>query len=241
MNEPVPTESQAEAMLRRVSPEGRARALAEQRKRQRATMRLVLRCLMAGLAVVLAMGAAYNFLMVPSGATLFIGLVVFAVACLSIFLASRRRAVTHTQLAEAPLAALPGQVAEWLEARRAALPPAAAARLDGIVARLEAMAPQLAPLEPNGPAAASVRRLLGREMPALLEHYQTIPVTLRASPRDGGPSADAQLVNGLGIAEAELGRMTEQLARGAFDELATQNRFLELKYEGEGGLNSGGG
>ena len=33
--------------------------------------------------------------------------------------------------------------------------------------------------------------------------------------------------------------MTEQLARGDLDGLATQHRFLELKYEGEGGLSSG--
>jgi len=241
MNEPVRTESQAQAMLRRVSPEGRARALAEQRKRQRATRHLVIRCMAAGLAIILAMGAAYNFLMTPKALTLIGGLAMLLIAWFSIVRMSRRPAVTPARLGDAPLAALPGQIAEWLEAQRPALPAPAAERLDGIVARLEAMGPQLAPLDPHGPAAASVRRLLSRELPALLEHYQTIPVTLRAGPRDGGPSADAQLVGGLGIAEAEIGRMTEQLARGAFDELATQNRFLELKYEGEGGLSSGGG
>jgi hypothetical protein len=236
MNDPVP--SQAEAMLRRVSPEGRARALKEQRKRQQANMRLVLRCLLAGVALVLALGAVNMFLSPLTPLALIGGLAVFLLACFAIVRAGRRPAVTPTRLAEAPLAALPEEVAHWLEAQRASLPAPAINLLDGIVARLEAMAPQLAPLDPQGPAAGSVRRLLTRDMPALLEHYQTIPVTLRAAPRDGGASADAQLVNGLGIAEAEIGRMTEQLARGAFDELATQNRFLELKYEGDSGLSS---
>ena len=237
MNDPVP--SQAEAMLRRVSPEGRARALAEQRRRQRTTMRLVGRCLLAGLVIILALAAA-NILLAPLAPAAWIGgLVLFLLACAGIGFASRAKPVTAETIAAAPLAALPGQIAAWLEAQRPHLPPAAAGLADAIAARLGAMGPQLAPLDPNGPAAASVRRLLGRELPALLEHYQTIPLSLRAAPRDGGPSADAQLVGGLGIAEAEIGRMTEQLARGAFDELATQNRFLELKYQGEGGLSSG--
>jgi hypothetical protein len=241
MNDPVQVPSQAEAMLRRVSPEGRAKALAEQRRKQKAMMRLVGRCLLAGLAILLALAAVNAFLSPLAPAAMIGGLVLFLLACFGIAFASRERAVTRETIAAAPLAALPEQIAAWLEAQRSQLPPAAADLVDTIAASLGAMAPQLAPLDPGGPAAESVRRLVGRELPALLEHYQTIPVTLRAAPRDGGASADAQLVNGLGIAEAEIGRMTEQLARGAFDELATQNRFLELKYEGEGGLGSGGG
>mgnify|MGYP007088053675 CR=1 FL=1 len=31
--------------------------------------------------------------------------------------------------------------------------------------------------------------------------------------------------------DAEIGRMSEQLASGDLDKLATQNRFLELKYQ----------
>ena len=31
----------------------------------------------------------------------------------------------------------------------------------------------------------------------------------------------------------EVARMSEQLAGGEFDALATQNRFLELKYQGD--------
>jgi hypothetical protein len=111
---------------------------------------------------------------------------------------------------------------------------------DLISARLDAMTPQLAQLDPREPAADSVRRLLSTELPRLIDHYRAIPEPLRAEARDGNASADARLVDALGIAEAQIGRMTEQLARGAFDELATQHRFLELKYEGEGGLSSGG-
>jgi hypothetical protein len=38
------------------------------------------------------------------------------------------------------------------------------------------------------------------------------------------------------VIDAEVTRMTEQLARGAFDEVATQRRYLELKYDGAGSL-----
>jgi hypothetical protein len=240
MNDPVRVPSQAEAMLQRVSPEGRARALKEQRRRQRARMRIVGRCLAASILVALALAAVNAWLVPVTPAILAAAIALLALAWAGIGYAARPRKLNAQHLAETELAALPGRVAHWLEAQRPSLPPPAASLVDGIVAKLEAMAPQLEPLDPRGPAAESVRRLLARELPALIEHYQTIPVTLRAAPRDGDPSADARLAGGLGIADAEIGRMTEQLARGAFDELATQNRFLELKYQGEGGLSSGG-
>ena len=63
-----------------------------------------------------------------------------------------------------------------------------------------------------------------------------MPVSLRARAGADGRTADAQLVDGLALIDGEVARMTEQLARGAFDEVATQGRYLELKYRGEGEL-----
>ena len=45
-------------MMRRVSPEGRARALKEQQRRQKATNRLILRCLLAGVIIALLLWGA---------------------------------------------------------------------------------------------------------------------------------------------------------------------------------------
>lgn len=42
---------------------------------------------------------------------------------------------------------------------------------------------------------------------------------------------ETQLIEGLSVIDAEIGRMSEQLASGDLDKLATQNRFLELKYQ----------
>jgi hypothetical protein len=46
-------------------------------------------------------------------------------------------------------------------------------------------------------------------------------------------SPDKQLVEGLHVVDAELQRMSEQLASGDLHKLATQGRYLELKYQGD--------
>jgi hypothetical protein len=240
MQDPARVPSQAEAMMKRVSPEGRARALKEQRKRQREQMRIVTRCLLASILVAVALAAVNAWLMPVTPLILAAAVAILAAAWAGIGYAARPRRLTAAHLSEANLAALPGATAAWLEAQRPALPPPAVNLVDRISARLEAMTPQLATLDPREPAAESVRRLLSTELPRLIDHYRTIPDTLRAESRDGGVSPDARLVDALGIAETQIGRMTEQLAAGAFDELATQHRFLELKYEGDSDLSTDG-
>ncbi|GAA0296322.1 hypothetical protein GCM10009087_02610 [Sphingomonas oligophenolica] len=232
MTDPLPIPSQAEAMMRRVSPEGRARAMKEQQRRQKARNRLVLRCVLAGIAIALALWAV-NALVTPVGsAGLIAAIIAFVAACVAIGMTARERPATIATLGAAALHQLPERTGAWLESQRPALPAPAARLVDGIGVRLEAMTPQLARLEPNGPAADAVRKLLSTELPALLAGYREIPPTLRDQPRGDGQSPTAHLLHGLGVIDGEVGRMTEQLARGAFDELATQNRYLELKYDG---------
>jgi hypothetical protein len=62
-----------------------------------------------------------------------------------------------------------------------------------------------------------------------------VPEALRRTGRDG-PSPDRQLVDGLSVVDGEIARMTAQLASGDLHKLATQGRYLELKYRGEGDL-----
>lgn len=236
MSDVPPISSQAEAMLRRVSPEGRARAAREQARRRRATLRLVGRCLLALLLIALAVGAIGLWLAPITPPAIAVALILGVVACGAIAYVSREAPPSKAAIGSASLAALPERTAGWLEQQRAALPAPAARLLDGIELRLEAMTPQLRDLDPHGQAADAVRNLLAVELPGLIERHERVPATMRGEARDGRPSADAHLLSGLGIVDAEIARMTEQLARGAFDELATQNRFLELKYEGEGGL-----
>ena len=240
MNDPAPVPTQAEAMLRRVSPESRARALKQMQQRQRRQKRILGRGVRA---IALAMGAlvVVNALLVPVTALVLLAAVaIVALVWAGIVYAERPRALDAGSLSGEGLAALPGATAAWLETQRPALPPPAVQLVDRISARLDAMTPQLATLDPREPAAESVRRLLSTELPRLIDHYRAVPETLRAESRDGDASPDTRLVDALGIAETQIGRMTEQLASGAFDELATQHRFLELKYEGDADLSSEG-
>jgi len=223
-------------MMRRVSPEGRARAAKEQQRRQKARNRVIGRCVLAGIAIALVLWAVNALVMPVGAAALIAAIIAFVAACVTISVMARERPATRAMLGAAALHQLPEQTGAWLETQRPALPAPAVTLIDAIGVRLGALTPQLARLEPNGPAAEAVRKLLCTELPALLDGYQEIPATLRDQPRGDGQSANAHLLHGLGVIDSEVSRMTEQLARGAFDELATQNRYLELKYDGGGAL-----
>ena len=85
-------------------------------------------------------------------------------------------------------------------------------------------------LDPQDPAAQDVRRLLSDHLPELVTGYQSIPQPMRREERNGRVP-EQQLIDGLGVIDAEIARMSEQLASGDLNKLATQNRFLELKYQ----------
>lgn len=230
------TTDQARAMLDRVSPEGRARALKAQRRRQAATNKLILRCLLAGVITAAALAAAIE-LGLPIGSAGILGAIVaWMVVCFAIVRAARERPATSDSLAATRLHQLPDVAGRWLEGQRAALPAPAIGVADDILKRLEGMTPQLARLDPKEPAADAVRKLLCVELPDLVTNYHAVPPDLRNRADNGGQSADSHLVEALGVIDAEVARMTEQLARGAFDEVATQRRYLELKYDGTGSL-----
>lgn len=143
------------------------------------------------------------------------------------------RSVPIEKLSAAPLKALPLSTETWLSAQRRALPPPAQRLADGIGLKLEQLAPQLQTLDEREPAALEIRRLIADELPELVNGYVRVPSHLR---RDGlnGMSPDKQLVEGLSVVDSELQRMSEQLASGDLHKLATQGRYLEIKYQGDG-------
>lgn len=163
-------------------------------------------------------------------------LLVFALlAVVTAFLsfANLTPAVRAEQLVAVPLKALPARTEQWLETQRPALPAPAQTLLDGIGVRLEALSPQLAMLDENQPVAAEVRTLLGEQLPELIKGYARVPAGLRTVDRNGR-SPDAQLADALRLIDREIGEMSEQIAQGDLDSLATRGRFLEIKYQGEG-------
>lgn len=222
----------AEEFMRRVSPEGRARARRARERRRRAFWRVARRLFGATVAIFLAAIVA-GLVLGPIGDT---GVLVTALALVvawgAVLAFSRRPEPSAEALVQTDLALLPGRTEEWLERQRAALPAPAARLVDGIGVRLDAIAPQLNGLDPREPAAAEVRRLIGEDLPELVKGYQRVPASLRREARDG-PSPDAQLIDGLTLVDSELARMTEQLAAGDLDALATRGKYLELKYRGD--------
>lgn len=209
----------------------RHRSLSSRARQRRnvAVMRKVKYALGAVLAILIASVVA-GFIL-PLGTTgVMVALGAMIAAVLLVMALPGERAIAPQQLAETELAALPLKTEIWLESQRKALPAPAITLVDSIGVRLETLAPQLERLNPAEPAAQDIRRLLADHLPELVTGYQSIPVPLRREERNGRVP-EKQLVDGLGVIDAEIDRVTQQLASGDLDKLATQNRFLELKYQ----------
>ena len=136
-------------------------------------------------------------------------------------------------LPQSPLKLLPLRSEQWLEAQRPALPAPAQTLVDGIGVRLETLAPQLAALGEDAPAANEVRKLVGEQLPELIKDYGKVPPPLRNVPRNG-KTPDAELADSLRLIDSEIAEMTAQLAEGDLDLLSTRGRYLEMKYRDEG-------
>ncbi len=78
-----------------------------------------------------------------------------------------------------------------------------------------------------------MRRLLAEELPELVRGYQKVPRALRGQPLHGGHSPDRHVIEGLATIDEEIGRMQARLAADDVRALATQQRYLEIKYKGD--------
>ncbi len=207
---------------------------AQRRKRERAQRRLARKVKQIGWAgLIIAIAAFATGLFVPIGTTgVMMGALLFVIASLAILLLGGGEVEpTAESLPTTQLALLPLKTEEWLSTQRLALPAPAARLVDGIGVKLEALVPQLATLDEREPAAAAVRRLIGDELPELVKGYTRVPTALRRVDTDG-MMPERQLIEGLGVVDQELSRMSENLARGDLERLATQGKYLELKYQG---------
>lgn len=223
----------AEALLRRVSPEGRKLAQRARARRRAHAAKTAMRMGVA-LAAVVALAIVWGFAIGPIGQLGFLAaLVVLVVAWVGILAVSRAEEETPAMLAATDLPQLPARTESWLAAQRALLPAPAIRLADEIGAKLEALGPQLAALDPATPAATAARKLLAEELPELIQGYARVPAELRRVARDG-PAPDRQLIDGLQVVDDQLGRMSADLASGDLARLATQGRYLELKYKDDG-------
>jgi hypothetical protein len=141
---------------------------------------------------------------------------------------------TMESLRQTDLATLAGKTEIWLEAQRPMLPAPAITVMQDIGKRLDALAPQLQNLDDNDPASREVRKLVGEHLPELVNSYKRIPETLRRQDY-AGKTPEQQLVDGLKTIDREIETMTGQISRGELDKLATRGRYLEIRYDGDGG------
>lgn len=142
------------------------------------------------------------------------------------------RPVAIEQLVQAPIKSLPSQTERWLATQRPALPAPAVSLADAIGIKLDTLSAQLATLPDDEPAASEVRKLLGEQLPELIRGYNRVPEPLRRVERNGR-TPDQQLVDGLKIIDTEIAAMTQHLAQGDLDSLATRERYLQIKYQCE--------
>lgn len=218
--------SKAEELIRRASPEGRAAARRRRERRKQRAIRMMRRVFFLTLAILVA-AVAWGLTIGPIGGTGVMAVALgIVLAWVGVVLFSAEPEARVEELPQVPLKALPHRTEQWLDTQRPALPAPANRLIDQIGVRLEGLAPCVQSLDEREPAAMEVRRLVGEELPELVRGYQRVPQQLRRQ----GP--DAQLVEGLRVVESELARMTQQLASGDLDKLATQGKYLELKYRG---------
>jgi hypothetical protein len=233
----------AQDMMDRVSSEdGLERARRGYRRRMRSVVRILkvlLWMAIAAIVIPIAMITA-GLLLGPRGTE---GLIAAPLAVLTswaliLYFGLRKprapRALTRSEIAD-----LPARTSDWLEHQRELLPRQAEPRLDSIVKALQALAPQAQNLDPRVPGAGELRRLLAQELPELIHGYQRIPAALQRQPQFGGASPAERLVDALGTIEAQLDRTAQRLAADDLHALATQQRYLELKYK-DGAGNAGG-
>ena len=219
----------AEAVLRRHSDRGQSLSTRARQRRNAGLIRKVKYAFWAIIAVLL--GSAVAGFVLPLGVTgVMIALGVMIAALVVIALLPTQGQVKTEALAQTALTALPLKTEIWLENQRKALPAPAVTLVDSIGVKLEILAPQLERLNEQEPAAQEIRRLLADHLPELVTGYQSIPQPLRREERNGRVP-EKQLVEGLSVIDAEIARLSETLASGDLDKLATQNRFLELKYQ----------
>ncbi len=228
------TMERAEEILDRIRARTTPRQIKAHRRRVAGFFRRLKYAFFSLLAVALAGGLIGTFVTPLGIMGFFLMLVVMAIGFFTIMGWPQAAEPTPEAMARSDLPLLPSQTERWLEAQRPALPAPAQRLADEIGIKLEAIGPQFAQLDPREPAADEFRKLMAVELPELVEGYKRVPESMRRAERNGS-SPDKQLFEGLRVVDEELARMSENILSGDLNKLATQGRYLELKYRGEDG------
>ncbi|MXO89298.1 hypothetical protein GRI41_00490 [Altererythrobacter aquaemixtae] len=120
----------------------------------------------------------------------------------------------------------------WLEMQRSRLPKPIAASLTTIGSQLDELQPQLEEVDQKHPTAGEIRKLVGKDLPDMIEGFLKIPESLRYEEKNGTTPVK-QLENGLDVISREIDSINRQLAQGSIDDLAIRGRYLDYKYSGD--------
>ncbi len=145
---------------------------------------------------------------------------------------SRETPVRAESIAKASLPQLAQATDRWLDQQRRALPAPAQTLADTIGERIAALGPQLEVLNTAAPQAAELRRLVGEELPELINSYTRVPVSMRRTDRNGRV-AETELIDGMRLLDRQIDALSHDIAGQDMDRLSSHKRYLELRYEGD--------
>jgi len=225
---------QATTLARQLSEEAKERSRRKRKRARRMLKRLVMLLGLVALStLVIVVGMiSTGLLFGPRGVE---GLVTLPLVLLSvwsaIFYFGLRVKPAPRALPSTDMKLLPARTEAWLEEQRWALPAPAQNSLSSILTRLEALKPQMESLDPQSPRAFELRRLIAEELPELVEGYRKVPRALRGRPSLGGQSPDRHVIDGLATIDEQMAQLETQLSEQDLRALATQQRYLELKYK----------
>lgn len=228
--------ARAGELLNRLSPQAQRLAHRARQRRRAHALKKFGRIVMAGGALLIA-AVVWGLAISPIGGTgllVVIGLFLAAALLLGIF-PQFPESSTET-LINTDIKYLPAQTEVWIANQRKALPAPAQNQLDQIGLRLETLGPQLQAIDPREPAAQEIRKILAEHLPELVNGYKRVPEPLRREKQSNGQTPDEQLTGGLQLIDEEIAEMTRNIAAGDLDKLATQGKFLELKYRDPDGV-----
>lgn len=220
-------------LLNRTSERYRAQGSRQREWRQQSIGKRIGRIAIADVAILVAATVIGWFVPLGIGGALLVMLLLVAATFgLAVMPGSAMPEIKPETFHQTPIRILPLKTEQWLARERMNMPAQAARQVDDIEKRLETLGPQLAGLDEGTPAASEIRKLLADNLPGLVESYNRVPAPLRTVDRNG-KTPDQQLADGLAVIGREIAQMTEQLASGDLDLLATRGRYLQIKYQGD--------
>ena len=154
------------------------------------------------------------------------GLVLIGAAVMS----SKRSAAPAIPAPDLPSGVLVERLDSYLFRARASLPAPAQSEIDRMLAALPNHKPSLERIDPLEPAAQDARRLMGKHLPGLIDHYLAVPAAYRGAADADGVSVDQRLVDALRAGREALDDTGKRLARGDVAAFETQGRFIESRY-----------